>query len=185
MNKPVLVIVTGSPASGKSTLSHLLSTELNYPLLSRDEMKEGYINTLGITHSDLSEKTAWHIYETFFMTINLLISRSISVIIEAAFQHKLWEPKIKSIMNHAEIKIIICKVPPDLARERFNTRRMSNPDREKYHGDRLQDLTGSGEDIFTYYEAIKMPIPTLEVETINQYNPGVATILEFIKGNTA
>jgi uridine kinase len=46
MIKPLLIVVTGRPASGKTTLSRILSAEIKCPLLSRDEFKEGYINTI-------------------------------------------------------------------------------------------------------------------------------------------
>jgi dephospho-CoA kinase len=55
MNKPLLVIITGRPASGKTTLSRLLSREIKCPLFSRDEFKEGFVNTVGAPHAELDD----------------------------------------------------------------------------------------------------------------------------------
>ena len=109
MKKPLLVVITGMPASGKTTLAHLIAEKTHCPLLSRDELKEGYINTTGVRHAQLNDDSAKHIYEAFFDTIGLLISRKISLVIEAAFQDKLWKPKLSILQSGADIKIVICK----------------------------------------------------------------------------
>ena len=83
-------MVTGSVASGKITLAHILSKKINCPLISRDELKAGYINTLGVQHSQLDNTVDRNIYETFFEAIGLFVSKGISIIVEAAFQDKLW-----------------------------------------------------------------------------------------------
>jgi adenylate kinase family enzyme len=137
MNKPLLVVVTGRPASGKTTLAHILSKEIKCPLLSRDELKEGYVNTLDIEHDRLDDSAAWHIYNSFFEAMDLLISKDISLIAEAAFQDKLWKPKLSYLSDKAEIKIIICNTSADIAKSRFASRLLSDPDRNKYHGDKF------------------------------------------------
>ncbi len=43
-NQPKCIIVTGRPASGKTTLAWILVKKLNLPLISRDALKEGYVN---------------------------------------------------------------------------------------------------------------------------------------------
>jgi predicted kinase len=108
MAKPLLIVVTGRPASGKTTLSRILAREIKCPLLSRDEFKEGYINSFQSHHNDLAATAAMDIYDTFFQTIELLLSKKISLVAEAAFQHKLWHPKLIPLANTADIRIIVC-----------------------------------------------------------------------------
>jgi predicted kinase len=181
MNKPLLVVVTGKPASGKSTLAHILSKELKCPLISRDELKEGYINTIGIEHSNTDNSTGLHIYNTFFEIINLLISKGISIIIEAAFQDKLWKPKLPDLSNKANIKIIICNTPT--AKNRFIDRLQSDPSRDKFHGD--NSLKERGGLLTDTYEPVHMNAPTLEVDTTENYNPDISEIIRFIKQKTS
>ena len=51
MDKPLLIVITGRHASGKTTLAHTVSKEIKCPVISRDELKESYINTTGIPHN--------------------------------------------------------------------------------------------------------------------------------------
>lgn len=178
MKKPLLIVVTGRPASGKTSLAHLLAKEIKCPLLSRDEFKEGYINTARLHHYQLNDQVNRDIYETFFDAINLLISKNISVIVEAAFQHQLWEPKLASLVNNAKIRVIICKISLELAKERFYKRILDEPKREKFHGDATNKDTVL---LSSKYETIHIAAPTLEVDTTNNYKPDIERIIEFIR----
>ena len=53
MNKPLLLVVTGRPGSGKTTLAKKLGEKAYLPVISRDEIKEGYLQTLRISHDGL------------------------------------------------------------------------------------------------------------------------------------
>lgn len=46
MSRPLLVVVSGPPGSGTTTLARLLGRELPCPVLGRDEIKEGLAQTL-------------------------------------------------------------------------------------------------------------------------------------------
>jgi len=177
MNKPLLIVITGQPASGKSTLAHLLAKELKCPLISRDELKEGYINTLGANLKNSDNPDALHIYNTFFEVINLLISKGISIIIEAAFQDKLWKPKLSHLTDKVQMKIIICNTPS--AKARFIDRLQSDPSRDKFHGD--NSVKDRGGLLTDSYDPPKMNVPTLEVDTTENYNPDINQIIRFIK----
>ena len=98
MNKtPKCVIVTGRPGAGKTTLSKELAQRLWMPVVSRDEIKEGYVNTFGVQHDQLSSETNRVVSNFFFEVVNQYLTNKVSVIIEAAFQHRVWEPKMPEI----------------------------------------------------------------------------------------
>ncbi len=185
MNKPLLIVVTGSPASGKTTLAHILADKINCPLISRDELKEGLINTLNVEHTQLDKSVDLHVYDTFFEIIDLLISRKISIVIEAAFQDKLWRPKLSNLLGKASIKIVICKTNHDLIKDRFAKRLLENSDREKYHGD--QSLILSKErfaELTENYNPVNINAPTLLVDTTENYSPAIEEIINFIDKNS-
>ncbi|ANH79576.1 hypothetical protein A8C56_00050 [Niabella ginsenosidivorans] len=183
MDKPLLIVITGRPASGKSTLANLLSRKIKCPLLSRDALKEGYVNTIGLQHTELSDAAAAHIYTTFFDAIDLLISNNISLIVEAAFQQKRWAPKLSELANKATIKVIVCKTDPDLSKKRFLDRVAGDPERERFHGDSLSRLINDHSGLFTdSYEQLNLDVPTLEVDTTASYSPHFNSIVAFVSG---
>ena len=180
MTKPLLIVVTGRPASGKTTLSQILSEEIKCPLLSRDRFKEGYINTFQSHPNELPALVDQDIYALFFQTIELLLSKNISLVAEAAFQHKLWHPKLMPLLGKADIRMVICDIAPELARRRFTARMAADAGRERFHGDGAELVQYPDDSLITSYKAPDLPVPTLGVDTTENYNPGITGIIEFI-----
>jgi predicted kinase len=183
MIQPLLTVVTGRPASGKTTLSQILSKELKCPLLSRDQLKEGYVNSFQSHHKDLPATALQDIYTAFFQAIELFLANKISLVAEAAFQDKLWRPKLEPLIHLADIRIIICEIAPELARSRFTTRMAADPGREKFHGDSAELARQPDDSLIAAYKAPELPVPTLKVDTSADYDPGLDTILKFVLGN--
>lgn len=179
MEKPFLIVITGPPASGKSTLAKLLAQQIHLPLLSRDELKEGYLQTLKLNHNEASAATGKIIYDTFFEITELFLSKNISLIIEAAFQDKLWRSILALLSEKAVIKIIVCKTKVELIQERFSKRAASNANREMFHGD--ESMSKEQLDLLTVnYQPPKLNIPTLFVDTTESYNPSLERMIEFV-----
>lgn len=182
MHKPLLIIITGRPASGKTTLAHRLSQTIHCPLVSRDALKEGYINTIRDSVGNAGDEPDRHIYNTFFEVMDLLISKNISCIAEAAFQHALWNEKLLDFSGRAAVKIIICEVPLVIARQRFEQRFAEDVSREKFHNDRLVTEDGALNVLLTdEYKPVNTNLPTLKVNTAEDYNPGLRDIINFIR----
>ena len=75
--KPQCILVSGRPGSGKTTLAGELSRRLYLPKVSRDEIKEGYVNTFGVKHDRLPEDTNSRVNEVFFETVLGLLKGSL------------------------------------------------------------------------------------------------------------
>ena len=80
------------------------------PVLSRDEIKEGYVNTHGVKHDRLPADTNAVVSDLFFELVNQSLAGKVSVVIEAAFQHKVWEPRMPRILELSTPFIIVCSV---------------------------------------------------------------------------
>ena len=178
---PMLVVVTGRPASGKTTLAHALAKAIRCPLISRDEIKEGFINTLkssGQSHSDING----YIYTTFFSTVELLLNKRVTLVAEAAFQHKVWLPKLEALRKVARIRLIHCTIDPQLAKSRFVERSTMDAERVQYHDDLTVEAAREAiERLIETYEPPQMNVPTLVVNTTDGYQPSLTEIVSFIR----
>jgi predicted kinase len=175
MNKPVLIIVCGRPGSGKSTLARALADEIRCPLISRDELKEGYINTTETEHRDMAQEEIISVNNAFFGAVGLLLESGITVVAEAAFQHKLWAPQYERLAGRARVVIIQCAADAATANRRYAERREKDPLRVYFHGD------SPAVDEKTPYDPPRFPAPLLEVDTADSYRPGIPEICLFVK----
>jgi hypothetical protein len=184
MYKPFIVVVTGRPGSGKTTLAHRLAHQVHCPALCRDEFKEGFVHTMAGSHNSLGNDLNRHLNGIFFDIVQFITSRNISLVIEAAFQHKLWEPKLLPLIEIANVAIIVCSIDPHIARSRFIKRGLADPTRERFHGDSEEYGTKNESDVenmpIKSYIPPKLNVPTLSVDTTNGYEPGIDYIVSFI-----
>ncbi|MFL7869558.1 MAG: AAA family ATPase [Anaerolineales bacterium] len=180
---PMCIIVTGRPGSGKTTLAGILSRRLYLPKLSRDQIKEGYVNTFGVKHDQLPEDTNGKVNQVFFETILGLLEGNISLVIEAAFQHPLWSLIVPQISQIARPYMLICDLDAEASARRHLARGLNDPNREFFHGDRRVSIfreTGQFSP-GAPYDPPHFDVPTLTVNTSDGYNPGLAQIEAFIR----
>ena len=168
--KPFLIIVSGRPGSGKTTFAKKLGSEIFMPVISRDEIKEGYVHSFGKKHSELSEKANKESTDIFFNILMELVNNNISVIAEAAFQHEIWSYYLSRFIGKTKMYLLICKPDEKIALERFINRGLNNPKREYFHGDKGVDF-----NISKYIEP-HLDVPTLYIDTTGDYDPSIKKI---------
>lgn len=185
VNRPKCVVITGRPGAGKSTLIDALSRQLYCPKVSRDEIKEGYVNTFQLRHDLLPKDTNKTVNEAFKKIVLDYLESKVSVIIEAAFDHAIWGYFIPDFMKVSDLCVLVCSVDAETSGRRHLERGLSNPKREYYHGDkRVAIFRETG--IFEPGEAYDPPnfdVPTLNVSTLDGYNPSLQAIEKFIMGD--
>lgn len=153
------------------------------PVVSRDEIKEGYVNTYGVKHDQLPPDANSLVSDLFFGIVNQYLAGQVSIVIEAAFQHKVWEPRMPKILELASPLIVSCSVDDAVAAKRHLQRGLENPHREFYHGDkRVAHYRETGEVLPPgEYSAPRFNVPTIQVSTDKEYIPGLDEIVRRIQ----
>ncbi len=177
MTKPYLIIVTGRPGAGKTTFAQKLGSEIFMPVISRDQIKEGYVHSFGKRHSELPQEANGSATEIFFDTLKMLVEKNVSVIAEAAFRHEVWSSALEWFKDKANIYILICKTDENTALERFIKRGLENPAREYFHGDKGVDMARRGMEISAgTYDEPHLNLPTFHVDTSREYCPPITEL---------
>ena len=153
------------------------------PVISRDEIKEGYVNTFGVKHDQLSPDTDSFVSNFFFDIVCQYLANKVSIIIEAAFQHAVCEWRMPKILELSQPYIIVCSVDVEIAAQRHLQRGLANPRREFYHEDKRVSLYRATGEMGTPrpYVAPNLDVPTLQVLTENDYSPSLDEITHQIQ----
>lgn len=181
--KPQCIIITGRPGSGKATLAGKLARELWMPVISRDEIKEGYVNTFGVKHDELPPDSNGIATNLFFGIVGQYLTGNISVVVEAAFQHNVWEFRMPEIRAASRPIIVVCSIDAEIATKRYLQRGLADPRREYYHGDkRVIDYRERGEiSPPAEYVEPNFDLPTIRVSTDGNYVPSIDEIVRQIR----
>lgn len=161
-----LIVVSGPPGAGKSTLAGVLSRAVGCPLISRDEIREG------VVHAGTPDPDMRHTYRVFTNTVTALALAGVTVIAEAAFQDHLWQPILAPLLPRVPIRVIRCRVSAAAAVARIAARPAVG--RAAHQG------TPVGADAWL---PISLDVPSLTVDTTEGYDPGEESVVAFAAGS--
>lgn len=133
---PLLVIISGAVASGKTTLSRRLAADLGLPLLNRDHLKEIVFDTLGWSDRAWSRRVGSTSYQLLYYALELLLQTGHSCIAESNFQAQWDRPKLQQLCEKYSYGMIevCCTTTPEQLHERF-VRRIADGTRHPGHAD--------------------------------------------------
>ena len=178
MQTPKLIVVTGRPGSGKTTLARALALQLRLPAVVRDEIKEGYVRAQGRPCAELPGANA-HATELFFAVVAKLLDGGVSLVAEAAFQHRLWRERLEPLRSKADVAIVLCEAGDRTAFERYLRRGLDDPMREFLHGDPGVSLARQGRAPEPPpYDPPRLGFPTFAVDTSAGYDPSLSDLAE-------
>ncbi len=122
---PLLLVISGHPASGKTTLAQRLAKDLgDWPIVSRDALKETLFDSLGWHDRAWSQKLGQASWELFPWAIELILKTGHSVIAESNFSGpRAGAALLQSADRYGYGAMEIhCVAPPNILIERFSRR---------------------------------------------------------------
>lgn len=158
MDRPKLIIVGGSLATGKSTVSSRLSEQLGIQRVSLDEIKEALFDLGGFRDREWSKEIGRLSFPVFRELIGLHLARGESVIADATF---LWLDDASWLHEFAdtygaELIQIWLTADPLVLRERFIER--ANTTRHPGHNDALESVMEEFDERFFNKTFIPLPL---------------------------
>jgi predicted kinase len=85
MIPPTLIIITGFPGTGKTTLGNRIAVSFSLPFLHKDGLKELLFDTLGWKNRSWSKQMSRASFRLMFYFTEILLSAGRSLILEANF----------------------------------------------------------------------------------------------------
>jgi predicted kinase len=115
-----IILVSGAPGVGKTTIAQPLAAMLGFALLSKDTIKEALFDALGGTAGDLafSRKIGGAAMETLWA----LAAHCPHVVLEANFRPKSAYERAKIAALDGQIVEVHCWCPPEEVARRFAQR---------------------------------------------------------------
>jgi predicted kinase len=178
-SRPTLVVVSGPPGSGKTTLAHEIAGAIGCPSVCRDEIKEGMAHaTPGFVPGpgdDLTMRTL----PVFFGVLELLLTAGVTTVAEAAFQDPIWRPRLAPLLPLAQLRIVHCTVDPEVAFQRIVRRGAASAARAA-HADPSPADAADYVRRHLAFDRVSLDAPWIEVDTTSGYYPGIDQVAAFI-----
>jgi predicted kinase len=191
--RPRLVIVSGSSASGKSSIARDIAAEMGLAFVALDDVKEGLFDSLGVPKG---EDEAERLDIAAYLLIERLGRRNLEVGVGLVVEGNFWrgraELTLGPLVARSRAAIVHCQIAPEAMVKRIKKRVEGKKARHPGHGDVEPDreFVKSLEDPAQFVakrgdvEPPNLDAPIMRLDTTEQHNPEIGPIVEWIKKET-
>lgn len=184
MTHRYLIIVTGRPAAGKSTLAAKLSQALNIPFVSKDAIREALFDRLGWSDRPWSQQLGIVSIDLMYHFAKTQLASGGSIILDNAFDPDVTTPQIIALQAETQAQVIqiICNADSDILFKRFFVRAKAGG-RHPGHRDDLVE-----EPLRRYFSKNHSPVMNLdglkiEMDSSDFASVDVAGLIEQIRSH--
>ena len=138
--RPLLVVVTGAPASGKTTVAEELARRLRIPIVAKDTFKETLYETIG-SHDELEPQIERAAVALLYALLAAQLDAGVSVVVESNFDARTdARPLAELARDHgARLVQVHCTRDKERLLDRF-VGRIEEGKRHPGHGDEPADV---------------------------------------------
>lgn len=176
---PLLVVVSGAPGSGKTTLTARLAPALGLPLLSKDRLQHVLLDALGASDAEAGRQLGAATFMQMYFVAGQLLDARAGAVLEANFLRGISEQHLAPLAGRARAVVVHCHTTPELTVRRFRER-FERGERHRLSHDldalpRLVQWLDEGR-----YEPPEIGAPTMRVDTTDGYAPTLEQIVAFV-----
>ena len=133
---PVLVIVTGAPGSGKTTLARALAAGCALPVFSKDDLKDSLFDSLGWSDRAWSRRVGMASIHLLFLIAERILAAGQPVIVESNFRDARETPAFVALRERTPYTPlqIVCTCSREVALSRYAAR-WAGGERHPGHGE--------------------------------------------------
>ena len=178
----MLIIVTGHPASGKTTIGKQLAVHFGLPYLSKDDFKEVLFDELGYADRAHSKRVGKAAYRLLFEQAAQWLAKGEGVIMEANFKPEYDDALFAALLRDYRKPVVqvLCTADGAELYRRFEARALGT-ERHPGHADR--DCLEEWKEFFLDAPTTPLQVGTcIEVDTTIMAEVHVAHIIEQIEG---
>ena len=175
-----LLILSGAPGSGKTTLARALGPRLGLVALEKDAVKEALADAVGPpTDVAASARLGAAAYAALFTLARDLLGADKGVLLESNFRRGRSEPRLVQVAAAAtSVRLVHCTAADEIIVQRYASRRRHVAHLDDHRHDTVRaDLAARA------YEPLRVDWPTLIVRTDTGYDPPLDAITAFVGGS--
>jgi len=154
---PLLVVVTGPPAAGKTTVARGIAARLRLPLIAKDTIKEALFDGLGTGDLAWSQRLGEATYIAMLALVEESVAAGAGLVLEANFirggEARLAALPVRFVQVH-------CSAPLEVLLERYASRERHPGHVDAERIDALRDAVESGR-----HDPLDLPGRTISVDT--------------------
>jgi len=178
--RPPLVIVSGAPASGKTTLARRLAAALSLPLLTKDDIKEALFDALGTPDLEQSRQLGRAAYRVLYLIAARLLESGVGALLESNFERGGSEAHLRPLAAEANAALVLCCTTNEEIARRYTERAASGKRHPGHMGAAVLPRLLANLDA-RVYDGLDLDIPTLIVDTTRGYTPKFGAIVDFVR----